>query len=320
MTTNRFITMFVLILSAIFMVTSGSGCSINKKSEVTMNKHINLYSWMRSGTSIHLAEIVQINYKPGPLAQEEVTLQLQIKETLSGKPLEPLYRYTFLRHTGELTRMKFPDPVWGLVELREKACLLLVIAESSPGTTEVIYAEEVQDPKDPILLSIRTVTAFEKAGLSGKERVSKYLQWLLEGSTIEKLFGAEALAKDNDLSEIDKMGQVAETFATVVESENDEYVRISLSQWMWDHVFPRTTSAGEVKIINAIIKGAENANENIRVFSIDRLATLSDPEKLKQPGVIKNLKAVRYLRAQLQDETSVEVREHLQKVIDALSG
>lgn len=311
--------MFVLILLTIFLVTGGNGCSIIKKGEVTMNKHINLYSWMRSGTSIHLANIVQINNKPGPPAQEEVTLQLQIKETLSGKPLEPLYRYKFLRHTGELTRMKFPDPVWGLVELREKACLLLVIGESSPGKTEVFYVEEVQDLKDPILLSIRTVTTFEKTGLSGKERVSKYLQWLLEGSIIEKLFGAEALAKDNDLPEIDKMGQVAETFAKVVESENDEYARISLSQWMWDHVFPRTTPAGEVKIINATIHSVDDANENVRVFSIDRLATLSDPEKLKQSGVIKSLKALRYLRAQLQCETSVEAREHLQKVIDALS-
>ena len=285
-----------------------------------MNKHINLYSWVRNDDSIYLARLIGTQIQPGPPGQEEVRLQCQIDVTLWGKNGEPLRTYTFLQPASKVARLKFPDPVWGLVELREKACLLLVLGESSPGKTEVFYVEEVQNQKDPILLSIRTVTAFEKTGLSGKEHISKYLQWLLEGSTIEKLFGAEALAKDNDLPEIDKMGQVAETFAKVVESENDEYIRISLSQWMWDHVFPRTTPAGEVKIINAIIKGAENANENIRIFSIDRLATLSDPEKLKQPGVIKSFEAVRYLRAQLQCETSVEVREHLQKVIDALSG
>lgn len=282
-----------------------------------MNEQIQLYPWTRNGASIYLARIAQMNIRPGPPGQEIVSLRIQIEETLWGQPGAVSRQSSLTRPASETARLKFPDPVWGRVDLREGALILLVTHELSETPADPLYVDQVSDPKDQVLLTIRATLREAQALHDGRQRLDAYLRWLAQGSIVPKLFGAEALAKDQDLPDVDREGRIAAAFSDAFIVERDLFVRLSLGTWMWDYIYSRTNPAGQVLIINATIKGAEDASEDIRRFALDRLTTVASV-KLEQPTVTKSPEAVRRLQERLNQETDPEARNQIQKVIDAL--
>lgn len=282
-----------------------------------MNEQIQLYPWTRSGASIYLARIAQMNVRPGPPGQEIISLRIQIEETLWGQPGAVSRQSALTRPASETARLKFPDPVWGRVDLREGALILLVTRELLETLADPLYVDQVGDPKDPVLLAIRAILSQAQALHDGQQRLDAYLRWLAQGSTVAKLFGAEALAKDKDLPDVDREGRVAAAFSDAFAAERDLFVRLSLGEWMWDHIYSRTSATGQVSIINATIKGVGDASEDIRRFSLDRLTTVASV-KLEQPTVIKSPEAIRRLQERLNQETDPEARNQIEKVIAAL--
>lgn len=282
-----------------------------------MNEQIQLYPWTRNGASIYLARIAQMNIRPGPPGQEIVSLRIQIEETLWGQPGAVSRQSSLTRPASETARLKFPDPVWGRVDLREGALILLVTHELSETPADPLYVDQVSDPKDQVLLTIRATLREAQALHDGRQRLAVYLRWLAQGSIVPKLFGAEALAKDQDLPDVDREGRIAAAFSDAFIAERDLFVRLSLGTWMWDYIYSRTNPAGQVLIINATIKGAEDASEDIRRFALDRLTTVASV-KLEQPTVTKSPEAVRRLQERLNQETDLDARNQIQKVIDAL--
>lgn len=311
--------LLLLALSAdgIGCATTGQRPPTTAKGKAAMNEQIQLYSWTRDGASIYLARIAQMNVRPGPPGQEIISLRIHIEETLWGQPGAMSRRSELTRSASETTRLKFPDPVWGRVELQEGALILLVTHEIVETLADPLYVEQANDPNDPVLLATRAVLKQVKVPRDEPQSVDAYLGWLTQGSTVAKLFGAEALAKDPDLPSVDREGRVAAAFSNAFLAERDLFVRLSVGAWMWDHIFARTNPAGQVLIINASIKAAEEDLEDIRRFALDRLTTVASVH-LEQPAITKSPEATRRLQERFDQETDPEARKQIKKVIDAL--
>lgn len=289
-----------------------------------MKEQIQLYSFVRSGASIYIARIEDVDVQPGTPGQQTVSLQLQVEETLWGKPGKPIRRTEFTQPESEIARVKFPHPIWGQVNLQKGVRLFLVTHELSDTPADPLYVEEIADLADPVLRAIRALLDQEQVfleqkriGQDGQARRTRYLDYLVSELTVLELFGAEALARDGDLPDIDQTGQVAQTMAVVFASGQNVFVRLSVGTWMWDNIYPRTNNAGIVAIINATLKGVSDASDDIRRFSLDHLAEVA-PADVRQPGMMRNPEAVRLLQEQLAQETDPGVRDHLRKLIDAL--
>ena len=109
-----------------------------------MNEFIPLYEWVRGERSIHVAQITTAQRQTAPPEQksisdendeeeeeeeeeaeettstdgkETVLVELIIRQTRWGTPGEPTRRATVVRPASETARLKFPDPVWGRVDL-----------------------------------------------------------------------------------------------------------------------------------------------------------------------------------------------------------
>jgi hypothetical protein len=289
---------------------------------IKMDQYIQLYSWVRGGASIHTARIEKVQIQPAAPGQQSVSLQIRIAKTLWGAEGDPLRRFEFEQPDGETARLKFSDPVWGRVELREGALILLVTREPSGANADPLYADQIVNSDGPVLDSIRAVLDHERAGQ--KERFARYLHWLSSGSIVEKLFSAEALAKDEGLPVSEREGQaeppdqIAVAFARAFTSEKDLYTRISLGTWMWDNVYPRSTVAGQVAIINATIQSAGDKDQDVRRFSLDQLTTAADPMRLRQADVMTTREVIGFLQERLGQETSPEARDRIKRVVDAL--
>lgn len=289
-----------------------------------MNQEIQLYSFVRSGASIHIVRIDTMEIRSGQPGQLTVSLQLEIEETLWGEKGQPIRRTQFTQPESEVARLKFPDPIWGRVDPREGARLFLVTHELSDTPAAPLYVEEILESTDPVLSAIREVLDYDRVlfeqqrkGQDGQARRSHYLNYLGGDVIVKELFGAEALAKDGDLPEIDPTGKVAQAMAAVFASDQVIFVRLSVGAWMWDSIYPRTNPAGHIAILNATLGGVSDNSEDIRRFSLDQLTDV-DLTDVHQPGVMRSPEAVRLLQEQLPQETDPEVRNHLQKLIDAL--
>jgi len=287
-----------------------------KQEGVKMNPYIPLYSWVRSGALVCLGSIAHVRTQPGRPGQEDVALDIQIAEILWGKNTERLIRYAFSMPAGDLARVKFPDWAWEHVTLRDGTFVFLVTHDPSKISEAPVYVEESVDRNDPVLKSVRAVLIQEKAELSSNQRLAHYLRWLLEGPTVQRLFAAEALAKDN-LPEFNHGEQVATAFTKVFASERDPSVQLSLGTWMWENIYPRTNAAGQVAIINAVIQCIADSSEDTRVLMLDHFVDV-DPAELRRPGVVSSPTAVRQLEERLNEETDPQVHAHVQRLIDAL--
>lgn len=284
-----------------------------------MNEQIALYSFVRFGYSISTTHVESVDIKTDPSGQQAVSLRIRIEETLWSENGAPLRRCEFVQPNSETARLKFPHPIWGRVNLREGVRLFLVTSELTEMPAEPRYVEEIGSPNDLVLSAIRAILENERTEHDGKAHFARYLRYLTEGTTVEKLFGAEALAKDLDLPNSGLTTQVAIAMATTFSSDPSIYVRLSVGSWMWESVYLRTDTVGKVAVINATINGVENPSQDIRRFSIERLM-LAAPADLTDAEVIKDSEAVRVLQEQLQLETAPEVRDRIQQVIAALQA
>lgn len=289
-----------------------------------MNLRIPLYQLVHSGASIYLARLETVDIIPGEPGQERVALAFTIAETLFGEQGGPIRRAEFSRPVSQTAQLKYPDPIWGRVKLEAGVLVFLATAARDETPTDPLYADQVQEPADPVLNAIREVLDYERVvfelrrkGQDGQARRTLYLNYLGSGVIVKELFGAEALAKDGDLPAIDSTGQVAQAMVAVFTSEQNVFVRLSVGALMWESIYPRTNPAGQVAILNATLRGVSDDSEDIRRFSLDQLFVV-DPTDVKQSGVMSSPEAVRLLRKQLAQETDPEVRDHLQRLIDAL--
>src|SRR5207249_4757505 len=109
--------------------------------------------------------------------------------------------------------------------------------------------DQIENPDDPVLKSIKGVLAAEGAPNAGADRFDRHLRWLTNGTIIEKLFAGEALAQEfTDLSQ--QKTQLVLSFSQVYAAEKDEYVKVSLGTWLWDQIYERTDEAGRIQILN----------------------------------------------------------------------
>jgi len=258
-----------------------------------MNEKVQLYTFVRTGPSIYLARVERIDVRTGIPGQQNLSLQMRIEQTLWGQSGEPIRRSEFSQPQSEFARLKYPHPIWRHVSMRQDVRVFLVTHELSGVPANPLYVEEVAEP------------------------FTRYLHYLIEGPIVSKLFGAEALAKDTDLSDVDREGKIASAMAATFISDLAIYVRLSMGTLMWQRVYSQTNSIGKIAILNATIKGVEDPSEDISRFSIDHLM-MAEPAALAQAGVKKSSEAVRLLQQQLGFETSSDVRAHSQKLIDAL--
>ncbi len=282
-----------------------------------MDEHVTLYAWVREGASIHLAQVSRVDSRPGQPGQEVVTIELRIQQTLWGDPGESVRVAELVQPTSETARLKFPDPIWGRVDLQKKPSVLLVTKERD-RLIQPLYVEEIQSSESPVLAAVKEVLASERMKLAANDRMARYLRWLQEGHPVQTLFGAEALAKDYDLTEVDKTGQVAKAFAQVFSANPDTFVRISVGTWMWERIFKKTNAQGEVAILNATVRGLEGPDEDVQRFSLGQLLGV-DSSKLRQTGILKNAAAASYLQRAAQTSTVVSDRARIQLLLEAIA-
>ena len=282
-----------------------------------MDSTLPLYDFVRRGASIYTARIEKVDTATSSPGQQTVALQMHILETLWGEAGKPLRRAEFTRPESLTAQLKFPHPLWGRIDVREGAHLLLVTDALTEAPADPIYVDEIGDFTDPVLTSISAILQQERPEQDLGERKARYLWYVADGPIVPRLFGAEALAKDTSLRDIDQLEQVAVIMATVFLSDDSPYVRINIATWMWDEVYPRTNALGQTAIINATINALNDHSEDIRRFSADQLLR-TDPAVLSQPGVVASGEAIQRLQDELAQQTSPEARDLLQRLITAL--
>ncbi|HEX3250806.1 MAG TPA: hypothetical protein VHS05_15345 [Pyrinomonadaceae bacterium] len=283
-----------------------------------MDSTIQLYSFARSDASIYIARIVEVSLRPGQPGQQVVELRLSLEQTPWGETGAPIRRSVFTQPDNQTARLKFPDPVWGRVDPKKDARVFMVTRELGEAPAAPLYVEEIVEPNDPVLKDVSNILTQERLNREPQTRKARYLKYLAEGSTVEKLFGGEALAKDTDLTDVDQDGEIAIAMSAIVVSNESSYVRLSVGTWMWENIYTRTNPVGQIAIINATIKATETPSEDIQRLSLDYLTGI-DPNDLRQSGVVSNPALLTRLEERLSLETGAKEQDQLQKIISALS-
>lgn len=279
-----------------------------------MNAHLQLYQFTRDGDSISVARIAGVRIRGNPESGEEtVYLEMEVTETLWRDPGTRRLSYAFRRPQSPAAQMKFRDPIWGRANLRDGARLLIVNAATNNGAP--VYADQVDDPDDPVMQSIRAILAIERTVTDRRELFRKRLDQL-RGGTVEKLFAGEALAHETSFRP-EEQTLMEESYARAFVGETDDYVKISLGSWLWDLVYPKAGSAGRSSIVNATIQAAGSPAQQVRTFALDRL-TDADAKDLRDAGAKASPELIRLLEERHSAEEDAGVRRHLEEVISAL--
>jgi hypothetical protein len=181
---------------------------------------IDLYDWIRTDLSIHLAKVSAVEVEPIDGGKERVTVTLDIAARLWGPPGEPVRRSSFVRPQSRTARLKFPDPVWGRVsEVARGMSVILVTPQLDGHLREVTYIDAVEGPNDPVVAAIRSVADVEK-GEPPEERIAHYVRWLEDGPGLHRRFAAEAVSKDADLPRDDAHdAAVVQAYVRGIENE-----------------------------------------------------------------------------------------------------
>jgi hypothetical protein len=285
-----------------------------------MNPTLRVYPWIRDKEALYLTRIESVEVSPAQQpGQESVTFELAVQRTLWGEPGSARRRAQFQRPVSRTSQLKFPDPVWGRVNAQVGSLVFLVTPDVVQEVARVTYADSVSGPDDPALLSVGRIAAFEKSQPARADRGQNYLEWLHGGDTTLQLFAGEALAKDDPAAWTPAQAdEVARAFANGFASKSEPYVRVSLGEWM-TLVMSRLTPNGEITVLNALVLGAEDANENVRRFAVDWLVLHGDPAKLAKPGIRKSRKAAGQLSAAQASDVPPGERPRVERLIHALS-
>jgi hypothetical protein len=278
------------------------------KPSKPMNTNIPIYQFIHDGFSVSGGRIAHMEIKPGPDAgRQTVILHVETIETLWGSP-DPKPSYSFDRSEYELARLKFPDPIWGRVNVRDGAVMVLI---AKPGQNPT-YVEEVHDLNDTGFRQLRDLLHVEREAQTSQQ--DRYLGWLARDNQLEKLYAGEALARNKELQ---TGSAVIEAYAHAFASEQDVYTKMSLGTWMWDYIFERASARDRVQIVNVTIEALQSTAPSIRDLALDRISEV-DPAVLREPTLRPSAEAVRLLEERRQDETDSGVRHHLEEIIAAL--
>jgi len=312
------LTCYVRLLIGAFLLLTGADShrALQTGVGMSMNPHVQLYQFIHSGDSICIAHVTRVDASAGPrMGQETLNIGLQADETLWGASQSPARTYLLVRPASRTSQLKFPDPLWGRVDIRQNVTVLLVTASGSGRDDHgPVYVDEIPDPNDPTLRSIREVLKAERSKGGHAGEIDHYLHWLSAGTIVQKLFAGEALAKE---APPDQVGQVSLDLSTAFVKEQDDYVKISLGTWLWDDIFPRADTKGKVAILNATIRAATSQSPNTSDFALDRLSE-ADSQLFREPGVEPLPGVVRLLEQRKGKETDAKVRQHLDGIIAAL--
>jgi hypothetical protein len=275
--------------------------------ETPMDQHLPVYSWLRGGASLHLAQIADIAIRPGPPGQQQTSVRVRIMRTLWGRPpgsdLDAVF--AILEPISEAARLKFPHPVWGQVDLATRPPILLVLHGAGAAQDEPWYVEPALQ-RDPMLAALVDIVQGETPGTERPDqRVRRYLDWLQPSRhPALRLFAAEALAKDDDIPG-DPSGRIAEAVARVFQTDPDIYVRLAVGTWMWDGIWQRTSTAGRSAVVDSAVDGLRDADQDVSRFSFEHLLALDTPDLIqRQSAGAAQILRDRSLRVADPDERS----------------
>jgi hypothetical protein len=286
------------------------------KPEVrAMNKNFQPYDLLRKGASVYLARIAKVRFEPAGGGQRRTQLDLTIEESLFGPRGAGARHAAFMEPESEFARLKFPTPLWGRIELTAGTLVLLATTELGEELTQPLYVDTVKGADDPPLVQLRDVLGAESASHDPVARRARYLGWLSSSEPLHALFGAEALARDHDLPDVDPRGDVAAALGRAANAATDDDVRMNLVEWMWSGLARRTNEAGRVALINATLRCAADPDEDVRQICLDKLSEV-DVTDLEAPGVAKAPATVPFLEARIAEETAPEPRAHLNKILN----
>ena len=163
---------------------------------VKMDATLTLYDFVHSGASIYTARIVKVNVTSSPSGQETISLQLRILDTLWGQGGKPMRRSEFTQPESETAQLKFPHPIWGQIDVREGALLLLVTYELTEAPEDPVYVDEIADFSDPVLTAISTVLQQERPEQDSEgRRKPRYLRYVSEGPTVQRLLWSSGVGR-----------------------------------------------------------------------------------------------------------------------------
>jgi hypothetical protein len=285
-----------------------------------MNPHIPLYQFTRAMHQIMLARITQvrINSDSGQ-SREVLNIDVETIETLWGEHQPARRSYVYERPASWTVRAKFPDPVWGQVDVREGLQILIVSGTGSPtAPAGPIYVDQIENPDDPVLKSIKGILAAEGSPNAGADHFGRRLRWLTNGTNVEKLFAGEALAREGTNLSHQQGEQLVRSFSDVYARETDEYVKISLGTWLWDYIYERTDEAGRIQILNATIAATSVPSELVSGFALDHVLQ-ADPRLLRNPGVHPTAEFHRLLDKRKEQETDPEERRRVDAIIHSIA-
>jgi hypothetical protein len=300
-----------LAVLTVFLAGCANGSGQQEaKQRKPMNTNIPIYQFIHDGFSVSGARIAHMEIKPGPDAGiQSIILHIETIETLWGNP-DPKPSYSFERPESNLGRLKSPDPVWGRVNVRDGALIVLI---AKPGQNP-IYADEIHDLNDTGFRQLRDLLHVEREAHTAQQTTDRYSGWLAHGNQLEKLYAGEALARNG---EIQTSSAIIEAYAHAFASEQDVYTKMSLGTWMWDYIFERASARDRVRIVNVTIEALQSTAPSIRDLALDRISEI-DPAVLQEPTLRPSAEAVRLLEERKQEETDPGVRHHLEEIMAAL--
>lgn len=272
-----------------------------------MNPYLPVYQWLRGGASVHLARVVAVSRdEAAPAGREVLRIELRIARTLWGPAGSEHRTFRVDQPASATAQLKFPDPVWGGVDLKGHPDLLLVMHEPGGSSGQPWYVEQVKDPYDPQLRTLVTLLTSEAARAPPGQRMLTYLGWLKQSQPLLTLFGAEALSKDADLPNVDKNGQVATELAHAFTGQTDLFVRISIATWMWSGVWSRSNAMGQAALVNSTAHALNDPSPDVRRLALEKLLALDGPPLLNNPQIQKTPSNTKALREAQRNASSDE--------------
>ncbi len=290
-----------LLASVLLMMFAAAATGQTGKKR--MDEHLNLYQWIRSGASIAVCHITQLEQETEGNGLQSITIHLVRQEVLWGNP-KAESTFTFETAENEIGRLKRPHRVWGRITLAVGGRILLVAGE------EPLYANDIADTKDPALASLRAIVQAEK-NASGD--TARYLRWLKSPNMVELLFAAEALAREGDGDSV--WHALAEAFRT----PSDLFVKMSIGGLLWENAFPRASDLGKAGILAGTLQEVSNPQAALRAFAIDRVLATA-PEVIQRLGVRAGVRELQAIRERADAETSPDVRIQMHRVLKALAA
>src|SRR5215475_2364273 len=166
-----------LVVCVLLAACAAGRPSPKEELRKSMNPHIPLYQFIRAMHPMTLARITQVRTSSNSGQSREVlNVDVQVTETLWGEHQPARRSYVYERPASWAAQVKFPDPVWGQVDVREGLEILIVSGTGSPtAPADPLYVDQIENPDDPVLKSIKGVLAAEGSPNAGADHFRRRL-------------------------------------------------------------------------------------------------------------------------------------------------